>query len=157
MFYRGWLVAGGILLLSGCSSLSGIFSSSDQHKAYAPAELPVLTAVGYAPILEQPGPSKTQKMLQAIRASKLDAYRELSEQVYGQRVHGQTRLGNVVQKDSQLQASVDGLVRGARVVQSYALDNVYVTRLELDMKLVHQLTQGAFGGRSSQGAATRRF
>lgn len=49
-----------------------------------PDDFPVLKAVGYAVIDIQPGPSQSEKMLQAIRASKMDAYRELAEQLNGQ-------------------------------------------------------------------------
>jgi hypothetical protein len=55
-----------------------------------PDDFPVLKAVGYAVIDIQPGPSQSEKMLQAIRASKMDAYRELAEQLNGQQVRGQS-------------------------------------------------------------------
>ena len=69
------------LLLTGCSYNRVV----DYTQGGKPDDFPVLKAVGYAVIDIQPGPSQSEKMLQAIRASKMDAYRELAEQLNGQR------------------------------------------------------------------------
>lgn len=116
-----------------------------RYQVEEPERFPVLHAVGYAIVDVQPGPSKSEKVLQALRASKLDAYRELTEQVYGQSLQGGTTLRDAVQTSNQLQASVDGMVRGARVVRSYPLDNMYATELELDTRVLFDLyrLQGA--------------
>ena len=63
-----------------------------------PNAFPILRATGYAIISKQPGPSQDEKTLQAMRASKLDAYRELSEQVYGQNLIADTTLRDNIQK-----------------------------------------------------------
>ncbi|GAA0367170.1 LPP20 family lipoprotein [Bowmanella denitrificans] len=126
-----------MILLGGCSSL---YDKQVEWEYIEPATYPVLQAVGYAPIAEQQGSSDTLKMLQAIKASKLDAYRELAEQVYGQRLSGQESLSNLVLSNAQLKSSVDGVIRGAKVVKSYAVDdNTYATELELDMRKVHDI------------------
>ena len=126
-----------VFLLGGCSSL---YDKQVEWEYIEPDTYPVLQAVGYAPIAEQQGSSDTLKMLQAIKASKLDAYRELAEQVYGQRLSGQESLSNLVLSNAQLKSSVDGVIRGARVVKSYAVDdNTYATELELDMRKVHDI------------------
>ena len=88
----------------------------------------------------QPGKTHDQKVLQAMRASKLDAYRELSEQLYGLQIDSSTTLRDIVQTDSHLEASVSGLVRGAKVVRTYPLSkNVYATEMMLDTKLLYRL------------------
>lgn len=127
-----WLSAA--LLLSACSSTHYV-----RYQQATPTRFPVLHAVGYAVIDIQPGPSRSEKVLQAIRASKLDAYRELTEQVYGQQIQGETTLRDAVQTRNELQGSVDGMVRGARVVRSYPLDNMYATELELDTQVLYDL------------------
>nr|WP_136250090.1 LPP20 family lipoprotein [Ningiella ruwaisensis] len=105
-----------------------------------PETYPVLSAVGYAPIQSQLGNTESSKRLQAIKASKLDAYRELAEQVYGQKIDGEQSLANMILSDNQLKASVEGVIRGARVVKSYPVgDDTYATELELDMAVVHDL------------------
>jgi hypothetical protein len=76
----------------------------------------------------------------AIKASKLDAYRELAQQVYGQKVDGQQELANLVLTDNRLKSSVEGVIRGARVVKTYPVgDDTYATELELDMGKVHDI------------------
>lgn len=105
-----------------------------------PESYPVLTAVGYAPIESQRGGSDSVRTLMAIKASKLDAYRELAEQVYGQRIEGSQSLSRMVLGDESLKASVEGVIRGARVVKTYPVgEDTYATELELDMKRVYDI------------------
>jgi hypothetical protein len=76
----------------------------------------------------------------AIKASKLDAYRELTEQVYGQRLEGDQSLANLVITDTELKSSVEGVIRGARVIKSYPVgDDTYATELELDFARVYDI------------------
>lgn len=127
----------GSLLLNGCSSF---IDKQVEWEVVEPESYPVLTAVGYAPIAMQMGESDSDKALMAMRASKLDAYRELAEQVYGQRVNGNQSLANLVIQDSTLKASVEGVIRGARVIKSYPVgEDTYVTELELDMQKVYDI------------------
>ncbi|MGL5532110.1 MAG: hypothetical protein ACRDCM_00815 [Plesiomonas shigelloides] len=64
---RKWLGVIGLCgLLLGCAS-----SGSRQ----------TLTAVGYAPIATQSGKTLQERQIQAMRASRLDAYRAMAEQV----------------------------------------------------------------------------
>ncbi|WP_395345498.1 LPP20 family lipoprotein [Ningiella sp. W23] len=123
--------------ISACSSL---VSKHVEWETVAPQQYPVLNAVGYAPIAAQLGLNDTSKRLQAMKASKLDAYRELAEQVYGQRIDGDQSVANLILTDTQLQASVEGVIRGARVLKSYPVgEDTYATELELDMALVYDL------------------
>ena len=127
-----------VVWAAGCSSLLS------QHVEYAPVKpdaFPVLTAVGYAPISVQHGDSNEHKMLQAMKASKLDAYRELTEMVYGQKIDANNQLQDMVLTNERLSASVKGVINGARVVKTYAVDDVYVTELELDFEQVYYLYQ----------------
>lgn len=124
-------------LISGCSS---VFDKQVEWEVVEPDSYPVLSAIGYAPISDQLGTTKTSKSLQAIKASKLDAYRELAEQVYGQKVDGKQLLSNLVLTDNRLKSSVEGVIRGARVVKSYPIgEDSYATELELDFSLVYDI------------------
>lgn len=69
-----------VLVMVGCQPLSNM----------RPGDW--LTAVGYASISEQKGRNEEEKQVRAMRASKIDAYRELAEQVYGMRVSGRADL-----------------------------------------------------------------
>lgn len=125
------------LLLTACSGNRVV--NYDQGEK--PDDFPVLKAVGYAVIDIQPGPSQSEKMLQAIRASKMDAYRELAEQLNGQQVRGQSSYKDLTQTSNSLDVSVAGMVRGARVVATYPRGNTYATELELDTRNLFHLNQ----------------
>ncbi len=123
--------------LSGCSSL---FTKHVEWETIEPASYPVLTAVGYAPISAQLGSDESTKTLMAIKASKLDAYRELAEQVFSQKVDGEQEWANLILTNNQLKSSVEGVIRGARVLKSYPVgEDTYATELELDMSRVFDI------------------
>lgn len=125
------------LTLSGCTHL---LSRHVEWQTVEPDSYPVLTAVGYAPIESQRGNNDSVRTLMAIKASKLDAYRELAEQVYGQRIEGRQSLSRMVLDNASLKASVEGVIRGARVVKTYPVgEDTYATELELDMKQVYDI------------------
>ena len=125
-----------VVMLAACTSVL------DKHVIWEyekPEQFPILRAVGYAPISAQGGNDAQIRQIMAMRASKLDAYRELAEQVYGFQVKGKSQVSNLVAQDDQLKARVEGVIRGARVVKSYPVGDTYATELELDMKLVYDL------------------
>lgn len=137
-FSQACVCAVGLTL--GLSACQSPFSRHIEWETIEPENYPVLNAVGYAPIDAQLGVDLSSKRLQAIKASKLDAYRELAEQVYGQKVDGQQSLANLVLTNNQLQSSVEGVIRGARVIKTYPVgDDTYATELELDMAVVYDL------------------
>ncbi len=126
-----------ILVVSGCGA---IFDKQVEWEVVEPEAYPVLHAVGYAPISAQQGSELSVKTLMALKASKLDAYRELTEQVYGQKVDGDQSLANLVLTNTQLKSSVEGVIRGARVVKSYPVgEDTYATELELDFRNVYNI------------------
>ena len=131
------LVFAAMVGLSGCSSL---FNKHVEWETVAPDTYPVISAVGYAPISVQRGASKSSKILMALKASKLDAYRELAEQVYGQKVASGQSLASLVIQNTHLDSSVQGVIKGAKVVKSYLVgDDTYATEIELDFKLVNDI------------------
>ncbi|RJX71636.1 flagellar biosynthesis protein FlgP [Vibrio sinensis] len=98
-----------------------------------------LTAVGYASIGEQKGRNEEEKQVRAMRASKIDAYRELAEQVYGMRVSGRAELIDQRLGTEQTSGAVDGVIRGAEVIRSYKVGDSYVTELRLDIQKMNKL------------------
>jgi len=125
------------LLLTSCASPDRYI----QWETEAPTSFPKLTAIGYAPLDTQPASTQAQKVLMAMQASKIAAYRELAEQVYGQQLTGYSRVDDWLLNDTSIQASVTGVIRGARVVKSYPVGEHYVTELELDFSHVWALYQ----------------
>jgi hypothetical protein len=100
-----------------------------------------LTAVGYASVSEQKGRSEEEKQVRAMRASKIDAYRELAEQVYGMRVSGRAELTDQRLGTEETSGAVDGVIRGAEVVRSYKVGDSYVTELRLDIRKMDKLRE----------------
>ena len=106
-----------------------------------PDVFPILHSTGYALVSNQRGATRNQKMLNAMRASKLDAYKELTEQVYGVYVKSHDKVLNNVHRQDSLETQIDGVVHGARVIRQYPLGDSYVTELELDTKLIYEMYQ----------------
>lgn len=128
------------LLLSGC----GLFMDKEvQWESVPPDSFPLIKAVGYAPLTEQKANSEEERMLMAMKASKLEAYKELAEQVYGQKVDYKVTMGQALLGNEQLRASLQGVIRGARVVKTYPVGQFYVTEMELDFRQVYDLYQNA--------------
>lgn len=133
----GLLTSTCMLTLSGCGS---VITRHVEYEVVQPTQYPVLNAVGYASIQAQASETSQGKMLMAMKASKLEAYRELAEQVYGQQLDGAQTLANLTMQNDQLAASVEGVIRGAKVVKTYAIgEDMYVTELSLDMGEVYAL------------------
>ena len=109
-----------------------------------PVEPNWVQVTGYAPISLQMGQSEQHKMLMAMKASKLDAYRELTALVHGQYLAGTTSVKDMVLQNNQFQGAVAGIVRGARVVKSYPIQkDVYATILEVDLNQVQRAWQSS--------------
>ena len=133
-----------LLCLSGCSM---VLDKHVQWESAQPKNFPILHAIGQAPISLQKSSHKTQRMLMAINASKLAAYAELAEQVYGQQVEGKTSMSNFLIDNQQLDASIKGIIRGAKVVKSYPVGDSYTTELSLDFKDVYDLYVSSKNGK----------
>ena len=120
-------------------SCSTAYDKHVQWQAVAPKTFPIIHGIGYAPISLQKSEHETQRMLMAIKASKIAAYSELAEQVYGQQVSSKTTMADLLIENQQLAASVQGLIKGAKVVKSYPVGDTYTTELQLDFKDVYEI------------------
>ena len=126
-----------VLLIGGCATQDKYVQWED----VPPPSFPKLTAIGYAPLATQPAKEQSQKVLMAMQASKIVAYRELAEQVYGQNITANSSVSDWMLTDDNVKASVSGVIRGARVVKSYPAGDHYVTELDLDFSQVWALYQ----------------
>jgi len=81
------------LVVSACSS---VYDKHVQWQAVKPEVFPIIHGIGYAPISLQKSAHKTQRMLMAIKASKIAAYAELAEQVYGQQISSKTTMADMI-------------------------------------------------------------
>ena len=130
-----------MIAVTGCNSTSVFrnFTFGD-NGVRRPNEFPVLRETGYASISRQPGATAELKQVKAMRASKIEAYRELSEQVNGIYIEANSNLNaNNVEVGSSVKSEVEGYVHGARVIRQYAMGDIYATELELDTRLIYDL------------------
>jgi hypothetical protein len=92
-----------------------------------------------------------------MRASKMDAYRSMAEQVAGVRVTGNTTVADMMSKNDGLRVAVDAYVRGARVVTVTPMsDGNYETILEVELDNQFYSAACQPQAMSSQGAAVIR-
>jgi len=126
------------LLLSACTNFA---NNKYQH---------VFKSVGYAPIAAQKGGSFDLQMLNAIKVSKLEAYKEMAEQVNGVFLSAETNVEGARLQNDVINSRVKGLVRGARVLKSYHEGDMYITELELDLKNLNLLEERDFNKRTIQ-------
>lgn len=99
-------------------------------EASAPARL---TAIGYGAASSAEGHTPGQRRLLAMRASKLDAYRALAEQVYGIRLTSNTTVSSLMSQNDGFRAYIDAYLRGARIVSVTPMaDGNYETTIEID-------------------------
>lgn len=99
-----------------------------------------IRATGYAVISTQAHKNPAQQRLMAIRASKLDAYRALTEQVYGQQLDATTTVAEMMITSDTFRTRVQGIIYGA-VLESITPigDDTYETTLSLDGRVVNDL------------------
>lgn len=99
-----------------------------------------LMATGYAVISVQNHKVPAQQRLLAIRASKLDAYRSLTEQVYGQQLDATTTVADMTVQSDSYRTRVEGVIYGAVLVSIAPVgDDTYETTLSLDKAVVNDL------------------
>lgn len=99
-----------------------------------------IRGTGYAVISTQNHRNPAQQRLMAIRASKLDAYRALTEQVYGQQLDATTTVAEMMITSDTFRTRVQGIIYGA-VLESITPigDDTYETTLSLDGRVVNDL------------------
>jgi hypothetical protein len=128
-----------VLIFMFISACSTMYDKHVQWQRVKPESFPVIYGIGYAPISLQKSEHKTQRMLMALNASKLAAYAELAEQVYGQQINEEMTVADFLVENQSLNASVNGVIRGAKVVKSYPVGDTYATEMSLDFKDVYEL------------------
>ena len=137
--------AAALLGLAGCKSIP--LTAQDQGgSAQASMIAPMvekrdtLVGTGYAVISVQNHKLPAQQRLMAIRASKLEAYRSLTEQVYGQYLDATTTVSDMVVKSDSFRSRVEGVIYGAVLVSITPVgDDTYETTLSLDRSVVNDL------------------
>lgn len=85
-------------------------------KPTTPAPTAEMIAFGFASIAAQSGDDLNQRRLQAALAAKLDAYRNLAEQLYGLDLAGESIVEGGRVRSDNMRARVSGAITGAELV-----------------------------------------
>lgn len=111
----------------------------------APSVFPVrITGHGFSQISGQPGGTLNEKRLMAIRAARLEALRDLTEQIHGIRLTSETSLRDATLTDDRIRAIVQGEIRGARTVRITPKDaDSFEVVLSLDADTVRYILRAA--------------
>jgi len=142
-----WAIAASAVLLTACAS-KPVPPSPAQARLDDSANMitpmtqkrETLVATGYAVISIQNHRNPAQQRLLAIRASKLDAYRALTEQVYGQQLDASTTVADMTVMSDTFRARVEGVIYGAVLVSITPVgDDTYETTMSLDRHVVNDL------------------
>jgi hypothetical protein len=132
-----------MVILTGCKSMQVTASKAPENaNMLAPLveKRETLTATGYAVVSVQNHRNPAQQRLMAIRASKLDAYRALTEQVYGQQIDASSTVADMTVTSDSYRAKVEGVIYGATLVSITPVgEDTYETTLSLDKSVVQDL------------------
>jgi hypothetical protein len=148
----------GMAALTGCKSINLAMPTPSAKDANMAMSAPLvekretITATGYAVVAVQNHKNPAQQRLMAIRASKLDAYRNLTEQVYGQQLDATSTVADMVVTNDVFRTKVEGVIYGARLVSITPVgDETYETTLSLDRDVVQDLRMLFMGQMAGRG------
>ena len=150
------------VLALACASLLSACGTGRLPAARQAAQPAVVTlsATGYAAVNNTvcvgqcERVSTAQRKLLAMRASRLDAYRAMAEQVYGLRIEGGSTVASLALKDDSFKVYIDAFIRGARVSHvAQREDGTYETTVEMDFDTRAAMSQTqAHASRTAQPA-----
>jgi hypothetical protein len=102
--------------------------------------VPTIRGMGYAVVSAQPGKNLNHRRLNAIRVARMDAMRNLTEQIHGVRLDASTTIAEAVLQNDTLRSSVVGMLRGARTVHIQPRgSDTYEVLLEVDRDMIDQM------------------
>ena len=150
----------GVFLLAGCghmpkypeaNAIAAVEASQTQTLVNikdvfdtTSANIPTVTAVGYAVTSTQPGRNEAQKRLMAIRSARMAAMRDLAEQIHGLRVDSSTTVIDLIVQNDTFRGMVNGTIRGARTVRINPTgSDTYEVVLEIDRETIGYLLKTA--------------
>jgi len=139
----GWLMAS--LVLPGCATVDlqkPTTVSAASMVTPLVEKIENLTATGYAVVSVQNHKNQAQQRLMAIRASQLEAYRALTEQVYGLQLDANSTVADMMVTHDTFRSKVQGIIYGATLVSITPVsEDTYETTLSLDKSVVKELRQ----------------
>ncbi len=123
--------------LAACAPVGG-YRDSGRNKAQNTVKFePITVRVSGFGTYEDASKDRlnTRKRLMARRASRMDAYRNLAERVYGTVIYGSSTVNDFVLRNDMFRAYVDSYIRGAKMVAvNEHSDGVIETVMELKLE-----------------------
>jgi hypothetical protein len=111
------------------------------------ATINTIRGMGYATVSSQPGTNLNQRRLNAIRVARIEAMRDLTEQIHGVRIDASTTIAESVLQNDTLQSTVVGMLRAARTVHIQPRgSDTYEVLLEIDRDMIDQMLKIARRG-----------
>jgi hypothetical protein len=90
---------------------------------------------GHGTVRPDSGYTVSQMKLMAQRAARLDAYRLLTEHIYGLKLFGTTSVSAMVVQNDAIRSYVSGFIRGAREISTTRMDDDFTYETVLEIKL----------------------
>jgi len=122
----------GFVVALGFAVVAGVVGCAHPEPAPTAVAEEVVRVNGLGAVVPRAELTHAQQRLAALRASRVDAYRNLAEQVYGLQVTGNTTVRQMAVTNDHIRTFVQQTVRGATVVDIELIDdNTYQTTVEL--------------------------
>lgn len=126
-----WILFGSLVSLAmGCSSVTGTQSATVDAANYTSR---VIRATGYSRFNDDASLTVNQRWLLAQQAARLDAYRDLAEQLYKEPLDDMKTIGSQVMSDEAYRLYLDTYLRDARTVDYRTLNDALRANLELTL------------------------
>ncbi len=120
------------IFLNNSLAQTGERASPPSQPAYSSS---VIKAKGSGVEPNDPNMSPAEKALMAKRAAKLDALRNLVEEVYGVKITSDSYVRDFVLQSDDTRSRVNTFIQGARVVSEQKMpDGSYQVEVELDIE-----------------------
>ena len=122
------------------SRVEQVLDAADQVTVVAPT----IRAMGYAVVSAQPGKSVNHRRLNAIRVARMEAMRNLTEQILGVRIDASTTIAEAVLQSDTMRSAVVGMLRATRTVHIQPRgSDTYEVLLEVDRDMIDQMLKAA--------------
>ena len=123
--------------LAGCNWY--IPYSDDYDDIGSLAQGGMIEVTGYSVIQSHSG-SEPQQRLMAIKAARLDAFRQLAEVVYGAYIDSNTTVSDLTIQDDVFRSRVEGVIYGAELIKIEPISNdTYAATLGLPRAVINDL------------------
>ena len=107
---------------------------------YAPSSMAVVRSTGYGLEPDEPGLTPPEKDLLGMRAAKVDALRNLVEEINQVQITAESTVRDFAVQNDDIRTRVNALVNGAKVVSEKKLpDGRYEVMVETDIEPVKEI------------------